>query len=305
MVIVTGATGNIGSELVRLLAWDGVAVRALSRRREHGERLPGVEWMRADLGDRESLATTFAGGDRLFLLTDNGESMVRLQKNAIRAAVDAGVEHVVKLSALGASDHSKSLIGVWHFNVERELRDSGVAWTMLRPHHFMQNLLDPLVFDRERGAVYSASGEGRIPFIDTRDIAAAARVALTEPGHERQVYFLTGPDALSYRDVTSAITRATGRDLEYVVEDVDDAWRRLRAAGEPAWRIAALLAIAEYQRAGGPTERVTDTVAKLTGVPARTIEQFCGDHHDDLARNRQTAKPRNGRPGAIADRDRG
>lgn len=283
MVVVTGATGTIGSELVRLLARSAVPVRALSRRPEHAERLAGVEWVRADLADRASIARACAGAERLFLLTDNGETMVRLQKNAIGAAADAGVSHVVKLSALGASDHSKSLIGVWHYNIERELRDSGLGWTLLRPHHFMQNLLEPLVFDRERGAIYSVSGDGRIPFVDTRDIAEVARVVLTEPGHERQVYVLTGPEAVSYRDATSVIARVLGRELEYVSEDVDEAWRRLRVADQPPWKIAAQLAIAEYQRAGGPTEHVTDTIEKLTGSPARNIDRFCEDHHEDLA----------------------
>jgi uncharacterized protein YbjT (DUF2867 family) len=189
---------------------------------------------------------------------------------------------VVKLSALGATDHSQSVIGLWHYNVERALRESGLAWTMLRPHHFMQNLLDRLVFDRSRGVVHSASGDGKIPFIDTRDIAAAALVALTDEGHAGKVHTLTGPHAISYREATEMLASLLGRAIEYVNESDDDAWRRLRAAGMPPWRVAALLAIAGYQRAGGATALVTDTVWQLTGRPPRTLREFAEDHANEL-----------------------
>jgi uncharacterized protein YbjT (DUF2867 family) len=282
MIVVTGATGRIGSELVRRLAQRGEAVRGLARSAGRGEELPGVEWVAADLAQRDGLVPSFAGAERLFLLTANSEDMVRLQKNAIAAARRGGVRHVVKLSALGASDHSLSVIGLWHYNVERVLRESGLAWTILRPHHFMDNLLDQRRSIARDGLVYSASGEGRIPFIDTRDIAAVATVALTESGHEGEVYTLTGPEAPSYREATETLSRVLARPLTYVAETEDEAWVRLRRAGEPVWRIAALLAIAAYQRAGGPTEHVTQTVEELTGRAPQTFEQFARDHAADF-----------------------
>ena len=278
MIVVIGATGKIGSELVRLLAERGAAVRALARHAGRGEETPGVEWMAADLARRDQLAAAFVGAEKLFLLTANSDDMVRLQKNAIAAARQAGVRQVVKLSALGASDHSQSVIGLWHYNVERVLQASGLAWTILRPHHFMDNLLDQRENIVRDGVVYSAAGEGRIPFIDTRDIAAVVAVVLTEPGHEGKEYVLTGPEALSYRRATEILSGVLGRPLDYVAETEDDTWVRQRRAGEPAWRIAALLAIASYQRAGGLTEQLTATVEELTGRPARTFEQFARDH---------------------------
>ena len=278
MIVVTGATGRIGKELVRLLAERGETVRAVARHAKPRDELPGVERLAVDLGQRELLSSAFAGADRLFLLTANSEDMVRLQKNALAAARDAGVKQVVKLSALGASDHSRSVIGLWHYNVERVLQESGLAWTVLRPHHFMDNLLDQRETIVHGRVVYSAAGEGRIPFIDTRDIAAAAAVALTEPGHAGKVYTLTGPRALSYREATEVLSKTTRRPLACVAETEDEAWARLRRAGEPVWRIAALLAIASYQRAGGATEQVTATVEELTGRPPLTFEQFARDH---------------------------
>lgn len=278
MILVTGGTGSIGGELLRLLSARGESVRALSRRPDRGEPLAGVEWVEGDLADRAGLPDLFRGASRLFLLTGNVEDKVRLEKNAIRAAAGAGIERVVKLSALGASDHSKSVIGLWHYNVERVLEDSGLAWTMLRPHHFMQNLLAPTVFDAVAGRVYSASGEGKIPFIDTRDIAAVAATVLTGDGHAGEIYVVTGPEALSYRRATEILARLLDRPLAYVAESDDAAWVRLYAAGQPPWLIGGTLAIAAYQRAGGPTETVTDTVERLTGDRARTFERFARDH---------------------------
>jgi uncharacterized protein YbjT (DUF2867 family) len=126
--------------------------------------------------------------------------------------------------------------------------------------------------------VYSPAGEGKIPFIDTADIAAVAAVALTESGHEGKTYTLTGPEAISYRDATAILARVTGTPLRYVPETEDEAWQRMRSAGEPVWRAAAMLALAEYQRAGGPTERTTSTVKDLTGREARSFEQFAREH---------------------------
>lgn len=279
-ILITGATGTIGAHLVRVLSERGVAVRALSREPSRGEELPGVSWARGDLADRESLGEPFAGVERLFLLTGNGEDMVRLQKNALRAAREAGVLHVVKLSALGASDHSKSVLGVWHWVVERELQASGMAWTVLRPHHFMQNLLEGTLHRGivEEGVVRSPAGEGRIPFVDTRDVAEAAALALTGPGHGGRTYTLTGAEAISYRDATEILGEATGRPLRYEPESEDRARARLAAEALPDPLVAAQLAIAAYQRAGGATETTTETLQQLLGRPPRTFRDFARDH---------------------------
>ena len=287
MIAVTGATGTIGSDLVRLLAERDERMRGLTRRPGAQAPVDGVEWVGAELADRDGLADALEGCDRLFLLTGNTEDMVRLQSNAMDVARDVGVGRIVKLSALGATDHSKSVIGLWHYNVERRLRDSGLPWTILRPHHFAQNLLRPLTFDRDAGVVRSASGDGAIPFIDTRDIAAVAAEVLVATGrneeaHDGEVYTLTGPEAISYGEATAIVGRVLGRELEYRAETPDEAWRRRRDAGQPVWLAAAQLAIAGYQRQGGPTARTTDTVQEITGRPARTVGQFARDHIEAL-----------------------
>lgn len=281
-IAVTGATGHIGSELVRLLSATGRAVRALTRNPRGRPALPGVGWLGADLDDHELLRGALTGAEGLFLLTPNHERLVRRERDLLRAAAGAGVRRVVKLSALGASDHSKSVIGLWHHNVEQAVKASGLEWTILRPHHFMQNLLDPMVFDRRAGRIASASGDGAIPFIDTRDVAAVAAAVLTGTGHAGEVYTLTGPRALSYGQATAILSRALGRKLSYHAETADEAWTRRRAAGQPVWLAAAQLAIALYQREGGPTARTTDSVERISGRPPRTLEQFAADHFELL-----------------------
>ena len=278
MIFVTGGTGWIGSELLRLLSRRGAALRALSRDPARGEALPGVEWVEGDLEDRDGVARALAGAERMFLLTGNDDRMVRLQKNGLRAAREAGLLHVVKLSALGASDHSKSLIGMWHWVVERELERSGLAWTILRPHHFVQNLLDQREAIVREGVVRSPAGDGKIPFIDTRDIAEAAAATLTEPGHAGRTYTLTGAEAISYREATEILTAAVGRPLRFEAETPDEARARLAAAGMDDWAIAAQLAIAAYQRAGGPTAQTTDDVERVLGRPPRSVRDFARDH---------------------------
>jgi uncharacterized protein YbjT (DUF2867 family) len=278
MIVVTGATGRIGTELVRLLSEEGISVRAVTRDTGRARPLPNVEWVEGDLRNASSLRDLFRGADRLFLLTSNSENMRFLQENAIEAARAGGVEGVVKLSALGASDHSKSPIGRAHHDVEKALQGSGMAWTILRPHVFMQNLLDVAPRIARDGNIRSASGDGKIPFIDTRDIAAVAEVALTGRGHEAKKYVLTGPEALSYGDVARIISEVIGRTIEYVAESPEEARERLFKEGAPPWLIEGYLALAAYQRAGGATAMVSPTVSQILGRPARSFAEFVRDH---------------------------
>ena len=236
-----------------------------------------MDWVTADLADPDGLARALDGADRLFLLTGNTADMVRSQKNAIAAAESVGVRHVVKVSALGASDHSISVIGVWHWVVEQVLIRARLDWTILRPHVFMQNVLSQADAIRE-GRVHSASGDAAVPMIDTRDIAAVAAAALTGDGHAGERYTLTGPQPVNWHDVARTLSEVLGHAVDYIPETEDDAWRRLHGGGAPAWLVAGQLALAEYQRRGGGTGIVTDTVERITGRPPRTLGDFVRDH---------------------------
>ena len=138
-----------------------------------------------------------------------------------------------------------------------------------RENHFMQNLFAQAENIIKDGVVYSASGDGKIPFIDTRDIAAVAVVTLTQPGHLGKKYVITGSEAISYRQATEIIGAAIGKRLRYIDESFDEARARLMQAGQSSWLIESSLALAAYQRAGGPTETINSVVADLTGKPPR------------------------------------
>jgi uncharacterized protein YbjT (DUF2867 family) len=279
-IVVTGSTGTIGSELVRLLVTTGTELRAIYRDIRQTWAAPNVTWVRADLDDPRQLQTALDGSERLFLLTGNAGDFARTQVAVVRAAQEAGVRHIVKLSALGASDHSRSGIARAHWVVEQALLAGRVPWTLLRPHAFMQNwLVDHAETVRAEGAIYAPIGDGRVPFIDTRDIAAVAAEVLLHPDeHAGKKYVLTGPEAVSYHEVAAALSDATGRPVTYRPISMDEARARFVARGIEPDLIDAMLAIAAYQKAGGPTSVVSPTVERLLGRPPRTIRDFARDH---------------------------
>ena len=280
MILVTGGTGGVGSELLRLLSKAGIATRALARHPQRAQALPGITWIAGDLSKPGTLTSAFEGARTLFLLTSYYEDMVELQHNAISAARAAGVTCVVKISAFAASDHSRAPVGRWHYQIEKELQESGLGWTILRPHHFMQNLLAQAEYVRTEGVVYSASGDGKIPYVDGRDVAAVAFVTLTQPGHLGKKYVVTGSEAISYRQAAEIIGAAIGKPVRFVDESPDEARARRVREGLPPAVVESALAIAAYQRAGGKTVTITSTVADLTGRPPRTVGEFVREHAD-------------------------
>jgi uncharacterized protein YbjT (DUF2867 family) len=278
MILVTGGTGLIGGELLRLLSQAGIPARALVRHPSRAQTLPGVTWISGDLSGPEALTPAFDGAEKLFLLTSYYEDMIELQHNAIVAARAAGIIHVVKISAFAATDHSRAPVGRWHYQVEQELQASGMEWTILRPHHFMQNLLAQRDYIVNEGAVYSASGDGKIPYVDARDVAAVAFITLTQPGHFGKTYVVTGSEAISYREAAQIIGTEIGKPLRFVDETQDEARARRTREGLPPAVIGSALAISAYQRAGGKTVTITTTVADLTGRPPTTVAEFAHEH---------------------------
>lgn len=142
----------------------------------------------------------------------------------------------------------------------------------------MQNFLDQADAVRSEGVIRSATGDGAIPFVDTRDIAEVAAEVLTTPGYGGHTYTLTGAEALTFAEATEILGQAIGRDLEWVEETPGEASRRMEQAGTPDWLISAQLAIAAYQQAGGPTAQTTDTVERLLERPARSFGDFAREH---------------------------
>ncbi len=276
MILVTGATGNVGTALTAARAGRD-DVRALTRSEASAARLraAGAE---AVVGSLEDMGDALDGVDRMFLLSPPGaEEMARLQIAAVDAARAAGVRHVVKLSSIGADEPTEARIIRAHRDIERHIEASGMAWTHLRPHWFMQN---------ELGNAETVAGDGtffapdvtRISMIDARDVGAAAARVLTEGGHEGRAYVLTGPQALDYADVAAAYSRVLGRPVAWTEVTLAQAREAMLDAGMPEVLAGGFTEIMARYREGGVTAAVSsDTAALLRRLP-RTFETFLRDH---------------------------
>lgn len=282
IITVIGSTGNIGAELTNILSNSGVSVRAVMRNINRVRELPGVVWMLADVNDEKLLESVLAGSDKLFLLTGNRAGFGKTQIEIIKAAERLGVKHIVKLSALGASPRTKSGLALEHWEAEQALENSTMSWTILRPHVFMQNWLgEEAKTVREDNAIYSAIGEGKVPFIDARDIAAVAVEALLHPEkHSGQHYVLTGGEAIGYQSLAEAISKATGKAVEYKSLSMEEMRLRMEKQGLPEKSIDSLLALMAYQKAGGATERVSEDVQKVLGRAPKTVLDFAHDYRN-------------------------
>jgi uncharacterized protein YbjT (DUF2867 family) len=281
MILVTGATGTVGSEVVRQLVATGERPRALVRdpataRQRLGDQ---VEHVVGDLDRPQTIAAALAGVDRVFLLTTQSSRQPEWERAVIGAAARAGVGQLVKLSVFRANEQSPLQVARQHGQAERVLAQSGLAATILRPVFFMQNLL-AMVHD---GAIATAAGDGRVAMVDARDIAAVAVATLTGGGHAGKTYTLTGPEALSFYQVASVLSRQTGRPLRHVRVPPDKVRVALQGRGVAAW-FADDMAKLHSMLAVGYEEVVTDDIHQVTGRPPRTLAQFAGDHAGVLTR---------------------
>jgi uncharacterized protein YbjT (DUF2867 family) len=282
MILVIGGRSKIGSALIEELVSLGEHVRALVRKSEGVDSFAAaVETIVGDLGDPGSLHRAMQGVDKVFLLCGPTRDEVALNKNAIEAAESAGVELLVRSSILGSDPASNATFVADHGVCDAYLRDSEVAHAIVHPNLFMQNVPETTIpsIDAD-GNFYANAGEARISMVDTRDVASVAAVLLTQPGHESSEHDVTGPEALSYADVASKLSVAMGRQVNYV-NVPDDAVRvALSGFGLGEWMAESLVNLYEdYRRAGanGYAAEVTDTVARLVGRQARTLDQLLAE----------------------------
>ncbi|GAB4005737.1 SDR family oxidoreductase [Glycomyces albus] len=272
-VLVTGATGTVGSALVAALLPTGLTVRAMTR--DPGHAVPGVESAIADLRDPESIADALKGVDAVFLNSPSAEDAAELQIRFADLARDAGVRHLVVLSQYAARADSPVRFLRWHAAVEAHVRGLDLAHTVLRPNLFMQGLLSfaPTI---AQGWFAAPIGEAAVSAVDVRDIADAAASALTGTGHEGRTYTLTGPAAVTHAEIARAISAATGRDVVFREASVEQFTAALEGM-IPAWQLAGLVEdYAHYAR--GEAAEVHSSIPDLTGRPARGIDEFADDH---------------------------
>ena len=280
MILVTGGTGTTGKEIIGELHKLGAAgVRALVRDpgRASFIREAGFETVEGDFDRPETLDAALEGVERALLLTPPSPKTFEFQRDFIEAAKRAGVRRVVKFSAFGADASAPEGFGKWHGQAEDYLRESGLAWTMLRPNFFMQNLLGQARQIAAEGRIYQPVGDASASFIDVRDIASVAARALVEDGHEGEAYVLTGPEALSYAEVAAKLSEAAGREVTYVPISPEQFRQGALAAGLPEWLVGALERLNEIFAAGHAAE-VTDRVRAVGKKEPITFDQFARDH---------------------------
>ena len=278
MILVTGATGKVGCEVVRRLAATNASVRALVRdpARSSHIRLPGVEIAVGDLRNPDTLTPALQGVDRVFLLSPPDSDQVELQGNLIAAAQRAGVRHIVKVSVAGGPD-SGTQIGRWHWATEKQIEASGLGFTFLRPNFYMQQLLMFAPAIAATGVLSLPMGAGEVSLVDTRDVAAVAACALTEDGHDHKIYDLTGPEAMSFEAVAEALTHATGKTVSYVHVPPEYARKQLLGSGLAPWLADDMLILCASFRDGYGAP-VSSSVRDVTHQPPRTFGQFASDY---------------------------
>ncbi len=280
MILVTGATGTIGSELLQELVRQGEPVRAAVHIRPLD--VDGVETCSIDYDRPGTLPPALEGVDTLFLLSQE----VVHEKPMVDAAKEAGVRRVVYISSFKA-DTDTFIVGQLHREVEQHIQGSGMAWTFLRPNYLMQNFVTLMGDDiRNEDAFYDSIGDARVSRVDARDVSQVAARVLTRPGHENRAYDLSGPEALSHHQAEEALSDALGRPIRYVELDDDSFRRRLISQGIPE-DFAGFLEDVNRRNRNGEThdDTLTDHVQNILGREPTSFSQFCRDYAPSLGGN--------------------
>jgi uncharacterized protein YbjT (DUF2867 family) len=275
MILVVGATGTVGSEVVAALRARGAPVRALVRdaARARAALGEGVDLAEADLGDAAAVRRAFDGVLRVFLLTPNGPQQLEHERAVLDAAAAARVERVVKLSAISADPGSAASFLASQGRAEALLARSGLPATVLRPNFYMSNVLAAAETVRAEGRIYGAFGDGRLAMIHPRDLGESAAAALTGPGHAGRTIVLSGPEAVSFSQVAERLTAVLERPVAYVDVPPEAMRGALAGAGLPDWLATGIVEI-QLQGRAGIGERTTEEVERLTGHPPRGLDEY-------------------------------
>jgi uncharacterized protein YbjT (DUF2867 family) len=278
-ITVFGATGKVGKELLSFLSKANIATIAVTRNKSKVEPIPFIEWIEANMADKESLKKTMENSKAIFLASSVNQNFTAEQNNVIEMAKECGVQHIVKLSSPGADKNSPNFISRPNGEVEELLKASGISYTIIQPNSFMQNWLGEFsqTIQKER-KIYEATGDGKKPYIDTRDIAEVAfKILIHSEKHINKTYLLTGGEAMSYGQVAEAISKAIGEKVEFISLTVDEARQRMEKKGLPQGMINTFLAISEGIRSG-KAAFVNNTVKELLNKAPRTVEDFAKDY---------------------------
>jgi uncharacterized protein YbjT (DUF2867 family) len=268
-ILVTGASGTIGSALVQHLQQRGAEVAVMSSK-------PGAGKLHGDFADRASLQRAFKGIDTLFLLLPLVPNKIELARNAIDAAKAAGVRHIVRSSGAGADANSPVALARLQGTIDQAVTDSGIAHTFIRPNGFMQNWVNFAAAQLKSGTFYAPDGDGAQSVVDARDIAASAAAILLDPAaHAGRACTLTGGEALTNAQMIEMIGRAAGRKIAYV--DVPESAAREAMAGMPPVMVEWFMSLHHVIKQGWAAG-ISDDVQRLTGRAPRRFADFVAEN---------------------------
>jgi uncharacterized protein YbjT (DUF2867 family) len=279
-VLVTGATGTVSTALLGALKGKpGLRLRALVRDPAKAETLKkdGVEVVAGDLEEPDTLAEAFDGVDVLWLLTPASALEPSMGSNAVMAAKRAKVKHIVRNSAIKAGHDAPNRNGRLHAQVEDVVKASGIAWTILRPHYYMHNLLSSANSVASDGMLYMNLGEGRIGMIDGRDVGVfGANVIEHLERHEGKIYTPTGPERTTLAEAADTLGQILGKPVTYVALPQEAAQQAMLGFGLSRWMVGNIV---DYGRAysEGWGDFVTSDFKDVTGHEARSFKQFATD----------------------------
>ena len=278
MILVTGATGQVGYHLMEALADAGADATAMVRVPARAADLPGAPQHVVGTLDGPPPADVLQAFDRVFLLSPAHEGQVELELIFIDALAAAGHRpHVVKMAADGFQDPDCDVRFMRsHREIAVHLDRTGLRVTYLAPNLYMENLLEAADTIRDQGMIYAPAGSGRIGFVAASDVAKAAAKVLTGQGDENQTYVLSGPEALSYPDVAARVSAVFARQVDY--DDMPELAARdqMLAGGLSPWQADGAVELFEWIRAGG-MDSISSAVPDLTGQDPRTLEDWLSD----------------------------
>jgi len=279
MILITGATGKTGSATAKSLGEKGETFRALIRNEEKKEGLVslGGEVVIGSIENTEVVNQSMQGVKTVLVLLPNSESQLALEKQLVDSAKQAGVERIVKMSSIEATPDATSPIPKLHLESEEYIKQSGLAWTMIKPNFYMQNLLASAGTIKEQGKIFLPMGEGKTGMIDTTDVGKVLAKVLSEDGHESMNHEITGPEILSFYEVAEIFSQALGKQVDYVDVPMDAYKETLGQFLTNQWHLDAVIDLFNGIAEGGIEDK-TDTFNELMGETPKSLSQFLAEN---------------------------
>jgi uncharacterized protein YbjT (DUF2867 family) len=282
MILVIGATGNVGSELVKKLSKAGLKTRAAVHNISKMDKmkLPNVEVVDLDYEKPDSILKAMQGVEKIFIVTHLTDKMVEYTERVIDAAKKSGIRHIVRSSAMGVDAEPGITLGKWHRECDDLLAKSKIPYTILRPNAFMQNFIN---FNaqtiKSENAFYMPAGKGKISYIDVRDLAEVALKVLTENGHLGKRYNLTGPKTYDHYQIAEILSKVLGRKISYVDIPSESAKQNMQQMHLPEWYINCMLELNASWKTDYGSVVDPDIEILLERAPI-SFEQFAKDYAD-------------------------